>query len=271
MNLTIEVVYIILAISLVAGVFATRNIVASKRRNQLAERLNSIVGNADETVALSEAAPPLLMREGNGEQRFWGSIGRPGSLSLHYRLFKRAKLKRQFTEQLPDAIDMMISVLRSGHSVPQAVRIVGAEMANPCGAEFSEVLQRMNLGQPLAEALAYSVDKFDSYELDLIRRAVAIQAEVGGSLAELLGRTNQSLRQRIKLVRHVRVLTAQSRLTAIIVGVMPFILAVALEFLNPGYLRPLFETEQGKLFIFVAIILQFTGLMLMRKLSTVKI
>ncbi len=129
---------------------------------------------------------------------------------LSFVLTKRSALRKKFTEQLPDAIDLMISVLRSGHSIPQAVKTVSEELPAPCGAEFAQVMQRMNLGQPLSEALVYTCDKFRSFELDLMRRAIAIQSEVGGSLAELLDKTNITLRQRLKLVRQVTVLTAQS-------------------------------------------------------------
>lgn len=192
------------------------------------------------------------------------------TLPYLYLLFLRAKLRTKFQEQLPDGIDLMISVLKSGHSVPQSVRSVSREMANPLGHEFALVLQRMNLGQPLSEALLSSTQKYGSSELDLISRAVSIQAEVGGSLSELLEKTNNTLRQRLKLKRQVRVLTSQSRLTGIIVGMLPIVLAVALECLSPGYLAPLFETDNGKGLLALAIFLQALGIFLMKKMTEVK-
>ncbi|MBI2811835.1 MAG: type II secretion system F family protein [Candidatus Melainabacteria bacterium] len=193
------------------------------------------------------------------------------AVPLIYILSKRAALRKKFTEQLPDAIDLMISVLRSGHSIPQAIKTVSEELPAPCGTEFAQVLQRMNLGQPLSEALVYTCDKFRSFELDLMRRAIAIQAEVGGSLAELLDKTNITLRQRIKLVRQVTVLTAQSRLTALVVGLLPVFMAIGMQTINPGYLSPLVETNFGKTLLIVAIVLQVTGLFVMKKMSTVKV
>lgn len=184
---------------------------------------------------------------------------------------RRIVLRRKFMEQLPNAIDLMVAVLKSGHSLPMAVKSVGEEIANPLGGEFQEVLARMNLGQPMAEALQYSSERFSSYELDLIRRAIAIQAEVGGSLAELLEKTNLTLRQRIKLARHVKVLTAQSRLTAVIVGLMPFAVALGLSFLNPGYLDPLLTSSIGHMLLAVALVLQILGVFIMTRLSTVKV
>ncbi|HEY9788664.1 MAG TPA: type II secretion system F family protein [Candidatus Obscuribacterales bacterium] len=194
-----------------------------------------------------------------------------GAAPFVFLLWQKVRLRRKFIEQLPNAIDLMVAVLRSGHSLPMAVRSVGQEIPAPVGKEFQEVLARINLGQPMAEALAHSTEKFCSYELDLIRRAVAIQAEVGGSLAELLEKTNVTLRQRLKLARHVQVLTAQSRLTAIIVGLMPFAVAFGLNFLNPGYLNPLVQSELGRVLLIVALILQALGVGIMTKLSTVKV
>jgi tight adherence protein B len=186
-------------------------------------------------------------------------------------LVKKAGRRKKFIEQLPDAIDLMISVLRSGHSIPQGVKAVGQEVPAPCGPEFMEVLQRMNLGLQLPDALSYSCSKFSCHELDLLRRAFAIQSEVGGSLAELLEKTNTTLRQRLKLVKQVAVLTAQSRLTMVVVGALPIVMAIALNAMNPRYLLPLMESELGKTLIAAAVALEIVGLVIMKKLATVKV
>lgn len=194
-------------------------------------------------------------------------------LSIPYIIvvLKAKKAKQKFVTQLPDAIDLIVSVLRTGHSIPRAIQTVSQEIPSPLGKEFQEVHQRLNLGQQLSEALTYSSKKYRSHELDLIRRAVGIQSEVGGSLAELLDKTNNTLRQRIKLSRHVKVLTSQSRLTAIIVGLLPIILGLALNYLNPGYLDPLFSKDAGKVLLALAFCLQILGIFIMRKLSYIKV
>ncbi len=193
------------------------------------------------------------------------------SLPTVYLKLKRAQLRQKFITQLPDAIDLMVSVLRTGHSIPQAVKTVSEELPAPLGWEFAQVLQRMNLGQPLSQALMYSCEKFASFELDLIRRAATIQAETGGSLAELLEKTNSTLRQRLKLVRQVSVLTAQSKLTATVVSLLPFVMAALLQYLSPGYLNPLFQSELGKLLLAGSLILMAIGAIMMRKMATVNV
>jgi tight adherence protein B len=184
----------------------------------------------------------------------------------------KADLQRtKFAEQLPDAIDLMVAILRSGHSVGQAVKAVAEDIPAPCGAEFEAVLHRMNLGLPLSEALIYSVRRWDSSDLDLLRKAVAIQFDVGGSLAELLEKTNETLRQRLKLARQLRTITAQSRLSAKIVGALPFVLAIALNFLSPGYLQTLSEDSLGQMLLCLVIALQVAGILVMRQMSTMRV
>jgi len=179
--------------------------------------------------------------------------------------------RTKFCEQLPDAIDLMVAVLRSGHSISQSVKAVADEIPNPCGKEFAAVLHRMNLGQPLPQSLILSTKRFNSYELDLIRRAVAIQAEVGGSLAELLDKTNSTLRERLKLARQLRVITVQSRLSAQIIGLLPIILAIGLNFISPGYLQILVEDKLGQTMLVGVIMLEIIGIFVMQRLSTLKV
>ncbi len=184
---------------------------------------------------------------------------------------KANALRAKFCEQLPDAIDLIVAVLRSGHSIPQAVKSVSEEIPHPCGAEFQTILHRMNLGQPLSQSLILSAQRFRSYELDLIRRAVGIQAEVGGSLAELLDKTNTTLRERLKLARQLKVVTAQSRLSASIIGLMPVFLAIGLNFISPGYLQYLLADKLGKMLVIAAIFLEVLGVFIMRRMSTMKV
>jgi tight adherence protein B len=184
---------------------------------------------------------------------------------------KAEERRTKFCEQLPDSIDLMVAVLRSGHSISQAVRAVAHEIAYPCGQEFETILQRMNLGQPLSDALLLSSQRFRSYELDLMRRAVAIQVEVGGSLADLLDKTNSTLRQRLKLRRQLKVITAQSRLSAWIVGLLPVILAIGLNFINPGYLQLLIDDPVGRALLVTSLVLEAIGVVVMRRMSTMKV
>ncbi len=188
-----------------------------------------------------------------------------------YLRTKAEQNRNKFLTQLPNAIDLMISVLRSGHSVPQAVKAVSEEVPFPCGTEFAEIFQRMNLGQSLPSALKYSVDRYETFELDLIRKACDIQQEVGGSLAELLEKTNSTLRQRLKLKTQIQVLTSPGKLSALICGILPLVVGIGFNAMNPNYLKPLFESNIGQMLLAAALVLEILGFIVMRKLSTFRI
>ncbi len=181
------------------------------------------------------------------------------------------RVRQKLTFQLPNALDLMVSVLKSGHSIPQSIKAVSNEMPKPCGREFAEVLHRINLGQTLPEALSYTVARYGSFELDLLRRAFAIHAEVGGSLSELLEKTNKTLKDRIKLKRHIEVLTGPSKLSAIIVGLLPFLMAIGFYLVSPNYLAPILTTRMGNVLIAMALVLQLIGVLVMRRLASFKV
>lgn len=184
---------------------------------------------------------------------------------------KAEQRRNKFIEQLPDGIELMISVLRGGLSIPNAVKSVGDELPSPCGPEFAEILQRMNLGQSLPDSIQAAVDRYDLFELDLIRRATAIQLEVGGSLADLLEKTNSTLRQRLALKRKVAVHTAQSRLSGYVIGALPFIVAGGFQVINPGYLTPLYSTNIGRVMVMLAFLFQVAGVLIIRKMASFRV
>lgn len=194
-----------------------------------------------------------------------------GSIPIALLSFQAKQTRQKLELQLPNALDLMVSVLRSGHAVPQSIKAVANEMPNPCGREFGEVLHRINLGQPLPEALSYTAVRYQSFEIDLLRRAFHIHADVGGSLAELLDKTNTTLKGRIKLKRHVDVLTAPSRLTSIIVALLPFVVGGGCYALNPAYLDPLTKTTIGRVFICLGLMLQVAGILIMRRMASFKV
>jgi tight adherence protein B len=183
-----------------------------------------------------------------------------------------AHVKRnRFVNELPDAIDLMCSALQSGHGVNYAIKIVSEELPGPCGAEFRQILQRLNLGQSLAEAFGHSVDRFELFELDLIRLAVQVQREVGGSLGELLQHANNTLKERLKLKKTISTLTAPTQLSAFILGVLPIAACACFFMVKPEYMRPMFSTEAGRALLTMAVCFQILGAIVIKRLATFRI
>ncbi len=188
-----------------------------------------------------------------------------------YLQLKADSLRNKFVLQLPNAIDLMVSILRSGHSIPQSIKSISDECPEPLAAEFNRIFHHMNLGKSLPDALGQTAEKFDSFELDLIRRAATLHKEVGGSLAEVLEKTNDTLRQRIKLKNQINVMTTQGRMSAFICGLLPLVMAIVFNQINPGYLDPLLESGLGRTLLTLAFVLELAGFLIMRKLSSFRI
>lgn len=199
-----------------------------------------------------------------------GALLIPVAAYLLVRL-RAENMRNKFITQLPNSIDLMVSILKSGHSIPQAVRSVAEESPQPCMTEFTQIFNRMNLGQSLPEAMQKSVEKYDSFELDLIRRASSLHQEVGGSLSEVLEKTNETLRQRIKLKNQIAVMTTQGKLSAWICALLPIVVAIAFSQMNPDYLSPLLSSTTGQLMLAAALFLELAGFLIMHKLASFRI
>jgi tight adherence protein B len=167
------------------------------------------------------------------------------SLPVLYVRRRRAKRLRQLERQLPEACDMLARALRSGHAFSLAIDMVGAEFAEPMGGEFRTTFDEINYGVSLNEALANLATRVPIRDLRYFVIAVLIQRETGGNLAEVLDGITALVRERFKLFDKVRVLSAEGRLSAWVLGLLPFIVGILMLFLNPGFLQVLWQDPMG--------------------------
>lgn len=147
----------------------------------------------------------------------------------------------QFENQLADTLSLWVNALRSGYSVPQAMEAIGRDSPDPTRAEFRRVVQEMQLGISVTEALNHMLERVESEDLDLVVTAVNIQREVGGNLSEILEVIGNVVRERIKLKGEIRVMTSQGRYTGYLISFLPIVLGIFLRFLNPAYMNQMFE------------------------------
>ncbi len=183
---------------------------------------------------------------------------------------KAARRVRLFNNQLGDTLIMVANSLRTGYSFLQAVEMVSREMAPPISVEFARLLKEMSLGVTTEEALANMGERLDSDDLDLVITAVLIQRQLGGNLAEVLDNIAATIRARIKLKGEIRTLTAQGRISGLIIGVLPFALAIFIFLVNPGYMNTLFTHPIGQVMLAAALVSQVIGLLLVRKIVNVE-
>ncbi|MBE2268442.1 MAG: type II secretion system F family protein [Anaerolinea sp.] len=149
----------------------------------------------------------------------------------------------RFENQLPDTLGLWVNALRSGYSVLQSMEAIARDAPDPTSIEFKRVVQEVQLGIDMEDALEHLVNRVESEDLDLVVTAVNIQREVGGNLAEILDVISHTIRERIKLKGEIRVLTAQGRITGYLISFLPIILALFLYAINPGYMGNLFDNR----------------------------
>ncbi|MBB3259136.1 tight adherence protein B [Paraburkholderia bannensis] len=193
------------------------------------------------------------------------------SLPVLYVRRRRAKRLRQLERQLPEACDMLARALRAGHAFSLAIDMVGTEFAEPMGGEFRTTFDEINYGVSLNEALANLAKRVPIRDLRYFVIAVLIQRETGGNLAEVLDGITALIRERFKLFDKVRVLSAEGRLSAWVLGLLPFIVGTLMLFLNPGFLEVLWKDPMGLKMTVAALSSMAAGVLWMSRVVALRV
>jgi tight adherence protein B len=178
---------------------------------------------------------------------------------------------RRFLEQLPDALDMMSQSLQAGLGLTQAMVYVAKEMPDPLGTEFSVFIEEVNLGLPLADALKKLEERMVLPEVRLFSTALLVQRDVGGSLAELLNKLADIIRDRFRIERLIKSLTGQNRMSAWTVCSVPPFLGVFMFIREPEMMNDMLIDPMGRAMLAVALVLEIIGIFVFRKLIKVHI
>lgn len=189
---------------------------------------------------------------------------------LHIASQRRKRLKK-LEAQLPDAVDMIARALRAGHSFASALGMVGQEIKEPMGPEFRTTFEEINYGVSLDEALTNLAKRVPVNDLRYFVIAVLIQRESGGNLAEILDTIGNLVRERLKLYDKIRVLSAEGRLSAWILGLLPFGTAGMILFVNPDFMKVLWTDPMGLKMIGLALFNMVMGLIWMRKIIRIRV
>lgn len=190
--------------------------------------------------------------------------------NLLSRYLQRKRLK-EFDNQLIDGLTTIANSLRAGLSFPQALETIGREAPPPLSEEFSQVNREVGLGMDTAEALLELTRRVPSRELHLAVTAINIAREAGGNLAEVLGQLSHTMRQRDMLQGKIKTLTAEGRLSGIVVGLMPILLGLAIHAIEPDLMKPMFHTLPGNIMLGVIVILLLLGAVVIKKIVTIDI
>ena len=181
------------------------------------------------------------------------------------------KRLRKFLEQFPDGLDMISQSLQAGMGLTQSMVFVAKEMPDPLGTEFSVFIEEVNLGLPLAEALKKLEERMNLPEVRLFNTALLVQREVGGSLAELLIKLADIIRDRFRIERLIKSLTAQNRISAWTVCSVPPFLAVFMFMREPAMMNKMMQHPMGRIMLATALVLEVVGILVFRKIIKVNI
>ncbi len=186
-------------------------------------------------------------------------------------LHKRGKRFNKFEQGLPEALDLMVTALRAGHSLVAALGLVGRECPDPIGSEFRIFFDEQNYGLELRTAMDNLVTRVPLQDLKIVATGILIQKESGGNLAEVLDKAAQVIRERFRLKQQVRVHTAQGRLTGWILSFLPLVLGAAMYLVNPDTMSLLWKRPMGVKLLYTAAGMTITGALIIRKIVRMEV
>ncbi|MDX5403340.1 MAG: type II secretion system F family protein [Rhodobacterales bacterium] len=178
----------------------------------------------------------------------------------------RARRIAKFVAQLPDAIDIIVRSMNSGHPLTSAIALVGREMPDPIGSEFGILSDQLTFGSELDDAMLRMVERVGADELNLLAVTVSVQRSTGGNLSEILENLSAMIRDRAMLRNKIRAISAEGRITAIIMAAFPFLLYLMISTLVPTYFDPVWESGYGTIVVVSILTLMSFGLLILYKL-----
>jgi tight adherence protein B len=193
------------------------------------------------------------------------------ALPLIYLIKKEADRTRKFDEVFPEALDFLSRALRAGHGLTAAIGMLAEEFPGTVGQEFKVAFEEINFGLSFGQALSNMTERINSRDLNFFVIALLIQRETGGNLAELLSGLATTVRERMKIAGKVRTISAEGRLSGIVVGALPFVLVIIINLFNPDYISVLWTTPEGLQLVTFGLCLMALGGLWIWKVVQIKI
>ena len=250
------------------------------KRLQRLEQLQELLLKADVNWSLMTVLLVFLISGAAGLSLGFFSRGPVGALVgvllglyLPYWMlkFKKKRRVKKFEKQLPEALDLLARGLKAGHAFASGLQIVGTEMANPIGLEFFKTFKEYNHGMDMNNALINLCSRVELKELRFFTTAVMIQRETGGNLVEILEKISYLIRERFKLRNQIQALTAEGRLSGVILIAMPPVLFIVMLKINPDYTMLLVNHPLGRMMAMTALTLQGLGFLAIKKIVNIKV
>ena len=188
-----------------------------------------------------------------------------------YASIMRTRRFGKFEEIFPQAIDTLGRAVRAGHAFTTALELISNEIPEPVAGEFRKLFEEQKFGMPVRDALMNLAERVPLVDVKFFVTAVMLQRETGGNLAEILDNLSYMIRERFKILRQVKVYTAQGRLTMLLLMMLPPLIIVVLLIMDPGFIRPLFTDPIGHALVAAGITLQTVGYFVIRKIIQIQV
>ena len=199
-------------------------------------------------------------------------LGMIGALAPFFIVARRrAQRERKIEEQLPEAVEMLVNSMRAGFSLQAGMNFVGTELPEPTGPEFARFYDEQRLGVDVKQALLSLQERLGTLDARMLVLAILIQRETGGNLGEILGNISRVIRERIQFRDHVGVLTAESKMSAIILSLLPVLLFFIIQVSNPEYIGELTNSDTGQMLLIYAVVSLVIGMFLMQRMAKVEV
>ena len=194
-----------------------------------------------------------------------------GMLPWAYVARTRAKRMRKLEQQLPEALDLITRAMRAGHSLPLGIQLLTEEMPDPVAGEFRVVHEQVSFGVSLQQALANLCDRVPLTDYRYFVVSILIQRQSGGNLTEVLGNLSRLIRERLRLMGRVRVLSAEGRMSAWILGLLPFFIGGMLQTFNPSFMDPMWNDPMGIQMIQILLSLMALGAFVLTRIVRIRV
>ncbi len=194
-----------------------------------------------------------------------------GALPYFYASSRRTQRFHRFEEMFPEAIELLGRAIRAGHAFTTAIELIGNELGEPVAGEFRKMFEEQKFGLPVRDALLNLAERVPLIDVKFFVTSVMLQRETGGNLAEILDKLSYVIRERFKILRQVRVYTAQGRLTMLILMMLPPGVVAMFAFMDLNFIRPLWTDPIGHALIAASIVMQTIGFILIRRIIQIQV
>jgi tight adherence protein B len=185
--------------------------------------------------------------------------------------FKKKRRIARFQKQLPEALELVARALKAGHAFTSGIKLAAEEFKDPLGSEFQATLDEINFGSSVSDAFKNMSTRIDCPELRFFVVSVILQRETGGNLAEIIESLSHLIRDRFKFEGKIRVLSAEGRLSAAILVVLPIVIALVINIISPNYLEPLFTDSSGKMAAVAALAGMAVGIVFIKQMIKIRV